>query len=811
MFQPVMLIFRWAYPSSHDHFLVKSEMSPIVVSLQMQPFRDEPWYMEKIVMKVNIVFTIFAIWGIYQRCCLNCPYLPSGIVESKNGLDMLGDHVAQLESDSGTAFRRGREVNQNESWTRLCVLCWRHVLWTGIENLTRWCHHPWGSHGNHSWGVEDHDPREAHKSRRCGGRGKLLRVELLRNSSIMALDDAQTLGAAGLLEAEATTTVIYKRNEAEASTKDEVYTLGFFHLNIPSNSTTISSLAFKNCQNLLSVTITESVTHIGDRAFQDCTSLAKVTLGESVTHIGRSAFQGCTSLASIIFGASVTHIAQGAFQGCTLFGEHYVEWVRDSHWTSCLFTLAPLWRRSPWVSLWLTLEIVPFRTAPLWRTSPWVSLWRTLGTLPFKPAPLWRTSLWVSLWLTLGGVRFEECTSLASITLGEPVTHIEDRAFAGCTSLASITLGWFCGAHWELCLSYLQLSGGASLLVNLWLTLEIVPFRTAPLWRTSPWVSLWCTLGTLPFKPAPLWRTSLWASQWSTLGPVPLKGCTSLASVTLGESVTHIEGRAFAGCTSLVSITMAKSSPSIKEDTFHGCTSLANIIVGDSATRIENPADHSQKIRGYSCCPDYGGLVWCLPLSKAPFLDLLLGNWDVILLCSVFDFWSLYFFAFFSPQDSAACSYCSRVFSRQGTYNLRCSGPILNYASSTNHPPNVPPPKKNKALLMGALTIKFPLIRPYETLISGGVRSGGRLTSHDWRGFVKPTVRGAFNSEKWSSLHIPRPWGSCVTSLREVRGPHNTVVFFSHTFCILMLKVWSECFFLHVSLHFGSFLSTQHV
>ena len=71
---------------------------------------------------------------------------------------------------------------------------------------------------------------------------KLLRVELLRNSSIMEMDDAQTLGAVGLLEAEAPTTVIYKRNEAEASTKADVYALGFFHLNIPSNCTTISSM-----------------------------------------------------------------------------------------------------------------------------------------------------------------------------------------------------------------------------------------------------------------------------------------------------------------------------------------------------------------------------------------------------------------------------------------------------------------------------------------------------------------------------------------------------------------------------------------
>ena len=81
---------------------------------------------------------------------------------------------------------------------------------------------------------------------------KLLRVELLLNSSIIEMEDAQTLGATGLLEAEAPT-VIYKRNEAEASTKDDVHALGFFHLNIPSNCTDISRKAFQNCQNLVSV------------------------------------------------------------------------------------------------------------------------------------------------------------------------------------------------------------------------------------------------------------------------------------------------------------------------------------------------------------------------------------------------------------------------------------------------------------------------------------------------------------------------------------------------------------------------------
>ena len=98
---------------------------------------------------------------------------------------------------------------------------------------------------------------------------KVLRVELLRNSSIMEMDDAQTLEAAGLLDAEATTaTVIYKRNEANAAAKKDVWALGFFHLNIPSDSTEISSFAFEDCPNLASVTIAEPVTHIGEGAFQ---------------------------------------------------------------------------------------------------------------------------------------------------------------------------------------------------------------------------------------------------------------------------------------------------------------------------------------------------------------------------------------------------------------------------------------------------------------------------------------------------------------------------------------------------------------
>ncbi|MBQ9084209.1 MAG: leucine-rich repeat domain-containing protein [Clostridia bacterium] len=57
--------------------------------------------------------------------------------------------------------------------------------------------------------------------------------------------------------------------------------------------------AFRNCYNLTSVTIPDSVTSIGSYAFYDCDSLTSVTIPDSVTSIGRYAFYYCDSLTSI--------------------------------------------------------------------------------------------------------------------------------------------------------------------------------------------------------------------------------------------------------------------------------------------------------------------------------------------------------------------------------------------------------------------------------------------------------------------------------------------------------------------------------
>ena len=81
--------------------------------------------------------------------------------------------------------------------------------------------------------------------------------------------------------------------------------------------TEIDQYAFRDCDRLESVEISDSVTSIGKDAFCNCDSLTNIKIGGSVTSIGYAAFGYCDSLTSIAIGESVSSIGDYAFASCS--------------------------------------------------------------------------------------------------------------------------------------------------------------------------------------------------------------------------------------------------------------------------------------------------------------------------------------------------------------------------------------------------------------------------------------------------------------------------------------------------------------
>lgn len=74
------------------------------------------------------------------------------------------------------------------------------------------------------------------------------------------------------------------------------------------------------------------------------------------------------------------------------------------------------------------------------------------------------------------------------------------------------------------------------------------------------------------------------------LGDKAFFGCTSLMSVTLPNSLTHVGYGAFYTCASLVKVTLSNSLTHLGAKAFLGCTSLTSITLPNSLTHIGDGA-----------------------------------------------------------------------------------------------------------------------------------------------------------------------------------------------------------------------------
>lgn len=88
-------------------------------------------------------------------------------------------------------------------------------------------------------------------------------------------------------------------------------------VSIPNSVTSIGESAFIRCSSLTSVNIPDSIKEIPQGMFAGCTKLTKVSIPDNVKVIGNSSFNGCSSLECINIPNHVTRIGEWTFMGCS--------------------------------------------------------------------------------------------------------------------------------------------------------------------------------------------------------------------------------------------------------------------------------------------------------------------------------------------------------------------------------------------------------------------------------------------------------------------------------------------------------------
>lgn len=217
--------------------------------------------------------------------------------------------------------------------------------------------------------------------------------------------------------------------------------------------TKISQQAFRYCEKLNTVTISNSVVDIESEAFYECTGLSTVTLGKSLTNIGGSAFEGCTRLQTIAIPNSVKSIGGNAFNGCK--GLIAVKINDLLAWCSISFNSNPLtYAHHLYLNgkeirhLEITDTITSIKEGTFEGCLGLVSVKFSdsvvsIGDNAFSGCEGLTSLTLPSSITSIGNRAFSGCKGLTSLTLPISITSIGDCAFSGCTNLKTITLPYF--------------------------------------------------------------------------------------------------------------------------------------------------------------------------------------------------------------------------------------------------------------------------------------------------------------------------------------------------------------------------------
>ena len=343
--------------------------------------------------------------------------------------------------------------------------------------------------------------------------------------------------------------------------------------------------------------ITYNVTHIGKSAFKDCTNLIAVTIPNSVTEIGVEAFYNCTNIRSLTIGSNVKSIDNKAFyekEGMYTIPKVFwlgntppigsygikaeMNYVSNTEFSLSNKKVYPFLRSRfevdnvvyvPVSPSERTCDVIDCNYAPTSSEIVIDSIVKNknieLKVLNVNRYSFYNndsiTKLTISNSGNIGDYSFYNCDDLTSVVANND-GNIGEYAFYDCKKLLTADLSNFGNI-------------GNSTFYNC-KKLNSVTFGN----------NIY-SIGSKAFYDDNSLQEINLPNNIMSLGESAFSGCSSLINVTIGSSIAILPEQLFKNCSSLTSLTIPVNILNIEDYVFEYCTKLRNLTFSQISNRTK--------------------------------------------------------------------------------------------------------------------------------------------------------------------------------------------------------------------------------